>query len=199
MITYIATNTRDGKFYIGSTTDFAKRKINHLSCKVKSHFHHALRKDPDLFEWEIFEDDCDEPVLEQSLLDQWFGKEQCYNLNPIAGRPPNHKGKKRTREQVENSASKRRGVKRTPEQCQRISRGLTGRELTPVQLNSVLKNTRMANERRMRRVELTSLDTGDVLNFESVNEAQREMGFGNIGRACREPHRTVKGFRARYL
>jgi len=199
MITYIATNTQNGKFYVGSTVDFNKRKINHLSCKVKSHFHHALRKNPDLFEWEIFEDDCDEPVLEQALLDKWFGKEQCYNLNPVAGRPPSHKGRKRTPEQVEKSVSRRKGVKRTPEQCLRISRGLTGRKLTPTQLESVRNNVRIANERRQKKVEITSLKTGEVFVFDSVSEAEKSMGFGNIGRACRESHRTVKGFRARYL
>jgi group I intron endonuclease len=199
MITYLAINTLNGKFYIGSTTDFTKRKINHLSCKVKSHFHHALRKNPDLFEWEIFEDDCDDPTLEQALLDQWFGKEQCYNLAPTAGRPPSHKGKKRTAEQIEKSASKRRGVKRTPDQCKRISKSLIGRKLTENQLKNARKNAQESNKRRMRRVELTSLFTGETFIFSSVSEAESQMGFGNIGRACREPHRTVKGFRARYL
>ena len=77
MITYIATNTLNGKFYIGSTIDFRKRKINHLTCKIKSHFHHALRKNPEEFVWEIIEDNHSDPILEQALLDMWFGKEQC--------------------------------------------------------------------------------------------------------------------------
>jgi group I intron endonuclease len=199
MITYIATNTFNGKFYIGSTIDFHKRKTNHLTCRVKSHFHNALRKNPEAFVWEVIEDDCSEPVLEQALLDTWFGKEQCYNLNPVAGRPPSHRGVKRTPEQVEKSASKRRGVKRTPEQCQRISRGLTGRSLTPSQLESVLRNTQGANERRKKKVELRHLVTGEVLVFESVSEAEKSMGFTNISRACREPHRSVKGYKARYV
>ena len=149
--------------------------------------------------WEVIEDDCSEPILEQSLLDMWFGKEQCYNLNPVAGRPPSHLGVKRTPEQVEKSASKRRGIKRTPEQCQRISRGLTGRSLTSTQLESVLRNTQRANERRKKRVELKNIITGKVFTFESVSEAEKIMGFTNISRACREPHRSVKGYRARYL
>ena len=199
MITYIATNTIDGKFYIGSTTDFPKRKNNHLFCRLKSHFHHALRKNPEAFVWETYEDDCLEPLLEQALLDQWFGKEQCYNLNPIAGRPPDATGLKRSPEAVEKSASKRRGVKRTPEQCKRISEGLKGRKLTETQLASVRKNTQEANNRRKKKVELTSLKTGEVFVFDSVSEAEKVMGFKNIACACRETHRTVKGYRARYL
>jgi len=199
MITYIATNILNGKFYIGSTIDFRKRKNNHLSCRTKSHFHNALRKNPEAFIWEAYEDDCVEPVLEQALLDQWFGKEQCYNLNPVAGRPPDATGLKRSPEAVEKSASKRRGIRRTPEQCGRISEGLKGRKLTETPLASVQRNTQEANNRRKKKVELTLLKTGEVSVFDSVSEAEREMGFGNIGRACRETRRTVKGYRARFL
>ena len=198
MITYIATNTLNGKFYIGSTINFHKRKINHLTCKVKSHFHHALRKNPEAFVWETTEDGYSEPVLEQALLDMWFGKNQCYNLSPVAGRPPSHKGVKRTPEQVEKSASKRRGVKRTPEQCERISQGLTGRTLTQSQLETLRKNTQKANEKRKKKVELENILTGEKLLFNSVTEAEKAMGFTNIARACRESYRTVKGFKARY-
>jgi group I intron endonuclease len=199
MITYIATNTLNGKFYIGSTVDFHKRKTNHLTCKVKSHFHHALRKNPEAFVWETVEDDCSEPVLEQALLDMWFGKGHCYNLNPVAGRPPSHKGIKRTPEQIEKSASKRRGVKRTPEQCNRISQSLIGRTLTQSQLESVRRNCQTASERQKKKVELKNTVTGEIVTFESVAEAERIMGFKNISRACRENHRTVRGFKARYF
>lgn len=88
MQTYIATNTEDGKFYIGSTINFEKRKKAHLGGKENYPFQNALRKNPDVFEWEVFEDENNEPILEQALLDMWFGAEQCYNLNPSASRPP---------------------------------------------------------------------------------------------------------------
>lgn len=87
MITYIARNTINGKFYIGSTSDFKKRKRQHLKNKNNYPFQNALRKNENAFEWEIIEDTYDEPILEQALLDMWFGKEQCYNLNPYANRP----------------------------------------------------------------------------------------------------------------
>ncbi len=88
MDTYKATNTRNGKFYIGSTNNFEKRKKGHLTSKENYPFQNALRNNPEDFVWEVWTDDSDEPVLEQALLDMWYGKEQCYNLNPFAARPP---------------------------------------------------------------------------------------------------------------
>jgi group I intron endonuclease len=88
MDTYKATNTTNGKFYVGSSKDFEKRKKQHLKSSKNLPFQNALRKNPEAFEWECWSDDSDEPILEQALLDMWFGCEQCYNLNPQASRPP---------------------------------------------------------------------------------------------------------------
>ena len=87
MDTYRATNTINGKFYLGSSNNFVRRREEHLNSRKNLPFQNALRKNPDAFEWEVWHDDYDEPVLEQALLDMWFGKEQCYNLNPYADRP----------------------------------------------------------------------------------------------------------------
>jgi predicted GIY-YIG superfamily endonuclease len=84
MITYLARNTRNGKFYIGSTKNFANRKKEHLANKGNFPFHRALRANPDDFEWETFEDQSEGRELEQALLDMFFGTEMCYNLCPSA-------------------------------------------------------------------------------------------------------------------
>jgi hypothetical protein len=88
MDTYKATNTTNGKFYIGSSNNFEKRKRAHLQSKDSYPFQNALRKNPEAFEWEVWTDESDEPILEQAMLDMWFGCEQCYNLNPSAKHPP---------------------------------------------------------------------------------------------------------------
>lgn len=88
MDTYKSTNTLNGRFYIGSSNNFEKRKKEHLTSKDNYPFQNALRKNPEAFEWEVWSDDSDEPILEQALLDTWFGTEQCYNLNPSAKHPP---------------------------------------------------------------------------------------------------------------
>jgi hypothetical protein len=86
MDTYKATNTTNGKFYIGSTTNFERRKYEHLNSTDNLPFQNALRNNPEAFEWEVWSDDSDEPILEQALLDMWYGKECCYNLNSRADR-----------------------------------------------------------------------------------------------------------------
>jgi len=108
MITYTATNTLNGKFYIGSTTNFEKRKKGHLQSKSNYPFQNALRKNPEAFEWEFVEDDCEEPVLEQALLDMWHGTEQCYNLTPYATRPT-FRGKNHTEEHKQQMSDIRTG------------------------------------------------------------------------------------------
>jgi group I intron endonuclease len=101
MDTYKATNTLNGKFYIGSTTNFERRKTEHLKCEENYPFQNALRKNPEAFEWEVWYDDSDEPILEQALLDMWFGCEQCYNLNPSASHPPSWRGKQHQEKTIE--------------------------------------------------------------------------------------------------
>jgi group I intron endonuclease len=93
VITYRATNTLNGKFYIGSTTNFENRKRGHLKSVKNWPFQNALRSNPEAFEWETWEDNDENPTLEQALLDIWFGKGQCYNLNPYANRPIGMKGR----------------------------------------------------------------------------------------------------------
>jgi group I intron endonuclease len=92
MDTYKATNTSNGKFYIGSTINFEERRKAHLTSKKNYPFQNALRANPNGFIWEVWSDDSEEPTLEQALLDMWFGKEQCYNLSPNADRPPTYRG-----------------------------------------------------------------------------------------------------------
>lgn len=82
MITYRAVNTKNGKWYVGSTLNFQQRKRDHLSSKLKTPFYNALRKNPELFVWEILEeDDRDDRQAEQIILDVWVGTEFCYNIS----------------------------------------------------------------------------------------------------------------------
>ena len=85
MITYRAINTKNGKWYVGSTVDFKRRKREHLLSKAKSPFYNALRRSPEDFTWEVLEeDDRDDRLTEQLILDVWFGSTYCYNLSASA-------------------------------------------------------------------------------------------------------------------
>ena len=131
MLTYIATNTTNGKFYIGSTRNFEKRKKSHLDSKHNYPFQNSLRNDPSSFIWQVFEDECDYPILEQALLDQWFGVEQCYNLNPNASHPPSCKGRILSVETKEKIGRAHRG-KITPESTKKaVSLSNKTRKLSP--------------------------------------------------------------------
>lgn len=107
MITYIARNTLNGKFYIGSTVNFQERKASHLRSKDNYPFQNALRKNPEAFEWEIYTDDSEGRELEQALLDMFFGREMCYNLNPIANEPPRYEWTEERRKAMGERARER--------------------------------------------------------------------------------------------
>jgi hypothetical protein len=83
MITYTATNTKNGKFYIGSAKDYCNymnRRGNHHVGNPYNDFRKDLQTDPLAFEWEYSEDDSDERDFEAALLAIYVGNKWCYNL-----------------------------------------------------------------------------------------------------------------------
>ena len=85
MITYKVTNIVNGKWYVGSTNNFERRKSEHLRHQYNDHFHRSLQKNPDNFYWEIIKvDNLDTRDYEQKILDEHYGTPYCYNVNPNA-------------------------------------------------------------------------------------------------------------------
>ena len=85
MITYVAINLTNKKFYVGSTVDFKGRCKKHHRNNGDLAFHRSLRKDPDNFYWIVSEDDgLNTRDEEQYYLDFYHGTMWCYNLRPSA-------------------------------------------------------------------------------------------------------------------
>jgi group I intron endonuclease len=172
MDTYKATNTLNGKFYIGSTTNFEKRKQEHLKSKKNYPFQNALRNNPEAFQWEVWHDDSSEPVLEQALLDTWFGKEMCYNLNPQASRPPSQAGRPVSLVTRKKQSLIRRGRKPTASTRRKLSEAMTGNQnwagTSPCSVSG-------ENNPLNKKVKVAYPD-GTLKVFSSTKEAGKKLG-----------------------
>ena len=205
MDTYKATNTTNGKFYIGSTTNFEWRKYCHLNLRRNYPFQNALRKNPDSFVWEVISDDSDEPILEQALLDMWFGTEQCYNLIPTANRPPSRAGQPVSEETRKKISLLHTGRKRNEKTKQRLRESKLG-EKNPRFGNPPISPAaqRGENNPNNKAVEVVYPD-GTVKVFCSTKEAGKLLGVsGNsVAEASRggktKTKGNLRGYTFRYL
>ena len=95
MITYTATNTKTGQFYIGSAKSYCRymSRIGYHHTRAAntrgySNFHRDLQADPLSFKWEYVEDNLDTRDLEKSLIAKHLGSPLFYNIGE--GRHNNH-------------------------------------------------------------------------------------------------------------
>ena len=90
MLTYKATNTKSGRYYIGSALDYCRymgRMGNHHYTKVRQQFQVDLQESPRDFAWEILrEDELETRDYEQELLYACADDPLCYNLARKCGR-----------------------------------------------------------------------------------------------------------------
>lgn len=89
-------------YYFGSADDCEKRcmKSHFAHLKLGKHCNKKMQNAFDkyqTFSWEVVED-CDDRgiayAVEQRYIDANFGRKHCLNLNPVAAKPPSHKGLK---------------------------------------------------------------------------------------------------------
>ena len=203
MDTYKATNTTNGKFYIGSAINFEDRKKAHLRSKRNYPFQNALRKNPEAFDWEVWSDDSDEPILEQALLDMWFGKECCYNLNPLAGRPPRLFGDAnpmKRKEVVEKVIKHHRG-KQVSEGTRQNQSEARKKYSQPEEVRKKQGDSRRgAKNGKARPIILTNLSTGEEEAFDFIQAACDKYGLnsGHLSAVARGKRKRHKGYTVRY-
>ena len=100
---YIIRNKTNGNIYIGSTSNFSKRKNRHFRYLQKNihenrHLQNAFNKyGEDAFEFVIVKHTTNLLEEEQKLLNEYFGKPECYNICGKAG-SPGAKGRIKTEE-----------------------------------------------------------------------------------------------------
>jgi hypothetical protein len=86
MITYTATNTKTGRFYIGSALNYccymARVGTHHTMRPGRGYtqFQKDLQANPLAFKWEWSEDDRDDRSMEKSLIALYEGSPFLYNV-----------------------------------------------------------------------------------------------------------------------
>ena len=179
MDTYRATNTLNGKFYIGSTKNFEHRKYQHLHSKETYPFQTELRKNPEAFVWEVYTDNLDTNEHEVRLLREFYFDARCYNLNPCAERPPSAKGKtwwkneltqkhKRCFEKPEKGGWEEGRLQKTIEKCRVANIAKQAGEKHPMYGRTGALNTRS-------KAIIAIEPDGTQRHFGSILEASREL------------------------
>jgi hypothetical protein len=144
-----------------------------------------------------FSDESDEPILEQALLDMFYGTGQCYNLNPVASRPPSRAGVPVSEETRRKIGESHRGGKKSKEAKRKISEAMRG------QNNPMFGKTGSANPSfnvrggkhpSSKKVEVTYPD-GMVKVFPSTSDAGGELGVHpvSVADAARKNRTKTKG------
>lgn len=201
MITYKATNIKTGRFYIGSTHNFERRKREHLKSKENLPFQNALRKNTEDFVWEVWEDDCDHPILEQALLDMWVGKEWCYNINSSAIHPPSPRGRMDTKETRKKRSEAQKGKKHTPETIEKL-RAISKERGVNAALLNLQKNPKRGKEHpKSKPILLINLETGEEEKFDCVADAAKKYNLsdGHLCAVAKGKRNKHKGYKAQYL
>ena len=122
MLTYRSTNTKTGRYYIGSAKSYChymNRIGNHHVRKGQKEFWVDLQQDPKSFVWEILrEDDLDTRDYEYELLQKHVGDPLCYNksatngaVRGVAQRGTGWEHSEETKQKMSSSAYKTRDVK----------------------------------------------------------------------------------------
>ena len=159
---YRITCTANGKFYLGRTVDFAKRRMQHLNdLKRKAHKNIILQSCYDKYGKEslVFEllepiaDINDQIIKEQEYIDRYIGSELCININKSAKVFCDVPFTDERRRKISEARKNQIGQKRTPEQRKHISDALKGHvisEETRKKISESHKGKKLSEEHKRK-------------------------------------------------
>jgi len=140
---YKATNTINGKVYVGFDSNWPNRKRYHKSQhkKTKSKFYNAICKYGwDKFDWELIYQSVDGnhtlKIMETYFIKQFNSFTEGYN-STLGG--DGILGFKHSKEQIQKRTNKVKGRKHSVNWCENISKGKIGKKRKPFS-ESHLKN-----------------------------------------------------------
>ncbi len=160
MITYTATNTKTGQFYIGSARNYCRymgRVGEHhnypKSARGYCQFHVDLQASPQDFKWEWSEDDRDDRNTEKSLLQCYRDSRFLYNIGEgVYERTEKHRGWTHTEEtrRVQSEKNKE-NYKNNPERRERVRQKMRETNSRRVTCEHCGKETNPANLARWHK------------------------------------------------
>jgi len=143
---YQIRNIVNDYVYIGSSNNIKYRLETHFKdLEHNKHLNHHLQhaynkygKENFIFEIVEFCSLSEQFKTEQYWLDRFFGKTNCYNLNPFASKPPSNKGKKIifSEEHRKNISKAQKERYKNPEVRKRMSELRKGKNLGADHVNS---------------------------------------------------------------
>lgn len=188
---YRIVNRENSKFYVGSSKRMGRRAWTHLS-HLRSGKHHciALQRAFDkygegAFRFEIF-CTCDSDVeflfIEQAMLDERHGDDDCYNSSAVAESPL------LTKDVQEKARLGRIASDKFREHASRQIAKLQAPEMRSAALlamrqsEAFMGNVRAQGERLRKALSIpvvaTRIETGEEFRFPSAKAAMRHFGFG---------------------
>lgn len=143
---YCIHNLNTDRFYVGSAKDIYSRMAVHI-CQLRGQCHHCafLQRDYNLgrnnLEFHVLKAVPKDQLIreEQILLDTVYGKEGCYNLNPIANSFAGRKHSDETKQRLSKLAQGRKHSQETKEKMRASHIGIPLPENHPIRLGQTLE------------------------------------------------------------
>lgn len=189
---YRFVNTVTGDYYIGSSSDLNRRRLQHLNS-LRKNKHHSYRFQKAWndygeiqFDYEILE----ELEIIEDLKNQLFDREQYwiniiepeYNILPAAGSTLGYHHTEETKQKISKTTT---GVKKSKEHAKHISEGQRGKTITKEHKEKLSQSAK--NRKSMSHHSIISID-GIIYN--SLKEASERTGvkYNTIQKRLKNPN-----------